>query len=137
MFNFGKIECCNIKQVGRIYDLAANTHLIYIDSCDCCGQPIAEIKQKLPLGNYKTIVRRNGEAAIRLFEKYGIEKKEINYKTYSGAYEKEYNFINKFGVIYNENGVKIAPQDEFLSMTRQEINTRINKRFYKKDKIKI
>lgn len=132
-----KIECCNYIQRGRIYNIASNTYLIFIDECSVCGQPIAEIRQGLPLGNYKTLSRKAGKAAENLYKKYGCDKYSAKYKTFSGTKSKEYNFINKFGTIYNYNGVRVAPQDKFLNMSREEINRALNSKYYSKDKIKI
>jgi len=122
---------------GRMYSIAPNTYLVYADECEYCGQSVAEIRHKTPTGEFITSSRRKGKAADRLLEKYGFKFLQFDYKTYSGTRTKEYNFINRYGIIYNDNNVRIAPQDEFLKMSRQEINTVLNKRFYATGKIKI
>ena len=137
MSNLFKIECCREETIGRVYNIGPNSFLVYTDECTCCGQPVAEVRHKTPAGEFITSVRRKGPAADRLLEKYGFQYQEFNYKTYSGTRAKEYSFTNRYGIIYNDNGVRIAPQDEFLKMTRQEVNIVLNKRFYTVDKIKV
>lgn len=137
MHNIGKIDCCNYSQVGRIYNVGTNNLLVFADECCMCGNAILEIKSKTPDGTYTTTLRRTGKAAERLFEKYGLSKTDYEYRVFSGTKAKEYSFCNIRGQIYNNNGVHIAPQDKFLKMDRIEINTILNRRFYKPAKIKI
>lgn len=137
MVNISKIECCRTETIGRIYNIGPNSYLVYSDECGICGQAVAEIRHRTPAGEFKTSLRRTGKAADRLLEKYGLRFLQFDYKTYSGTRAKEYSFTNRYGIIYNDNGVKVAPQDEFLQMSRTEINATLNKRFYTQDKIKI
>ena len=137
MASLTKIECCRTENTGRIYNIGPNSFLVYTDECICCGQPVAEVRHKTPAGEFITSARRKGPAADRLLEKYGLQYLSFDYKTYSGTRAKEYSFFNQYGVIYNDNGARVATQDEFLNMSRQEINARLNERFYKKDKVKI
>jgi len=137
MHNIGKIDCCNYSHVGRIYNVGTNNLLVFADECCMCGNAILEIKSKTPDGTYTTTLRRTGKAAERLFEKYGLSKTDYEYRVFSGTKAKEYSFCNIRGQIYNDNGVHIAPQDKFLKMDRIEINTILNRRFYKPAKIKI
>lgn len=137
MLNITKIECGNIEQAGRVYDIGANSFLVYVDEHYGCGQAIAEVRHKKPSGEYITSARRIGKAADRLLEKYGLKFLQIEYKAFTGTRAKEYSFNNVYGTIYNDNGVRVASQDEFLKMSREEINIKLNERFYKKDKIKI
>lgn len=137
MLTVGKIECCNCSHGGRIYNIGTNNYLIFTDECCVCGQAIAEVKSKETDGTYKTTIRRTGKAAERLFQKYGLSKIDYDYKTFSGTKAKEYSFCNVRGQIYNDNGVHIASQDKFLKMDRIEVNTILNRRFYKAGKLKI
>lgn len=137
LLNITKIECGNIAQTGRIYNIGSNSFLVYVDEHTGCGQPVAEIRHKTPSGEFITSSRRIGKAADRLLEKHGLQFLQFEYKTFSGTRAKEYSFFNQYGVIYNDNGARVATQDEFLNMSRQEINARLNERFYKKDKVKI
>ena len=136
MQNFGNVECCNYSYAGRIYYAGSNNFLIFVDECCVCGKAICEIKSKAADGSYITTVRRSGKAAEKLFEKYAFKKTDYNYKTFSGTRTNEYFFSNIYGQIYNGNGVKIAPQEKFLNMSRFEINSILNSRFYKSSKLK-
>lgn len=136
MLNVSKIECCNYNQIGRIYNIGSNVFFTFIDECSVCGQPVAEIKERNKDGELITKIRRSGAAAIRLYEKYGIENRAYIYSSFSGTKEKEYSFCNIRGEIYNFNGVRIAPQEKFLKMSREEIHAKLNERFYKPIKIK-
>lgn len=131
------INCCNYRHSGRIYNIGTNTYFVFIDECFVCGQPIAEIKTRRRCGELVTNLRRVGKAAIKLYEKYAIRETQHDYKTFRGTQAKEYAFYNKYGVIYNDNGIRIAKQEEFNKMKRYEINAILNKRFYKTSKIKI
>ncbi len=135
--NIAKIECGNIEQTGRIYNIGSNSFLVYVDEHYGCGQAIAEVRHKTPAGEYITSLRRIGKAADRLLEKHGLKFLQFEYKTFTGTRTKEYSFNNVYGTIYNGNGAKIATQEEFLKMSRIEINAKLNERFYKKDKIKL
>lgn len=132
-----KIECCNTIYHGRIYNIGSNSFLVYVDECNCCGQSIAEIRHRSTTGDIITSARRKGKAADKLLKKYGIQYLPYEFKTFSGTRAKEYSFNNVYGIVYNDNGVRIAPQDKFLQMTRLEINAIINKRFYAPQKVKI
>lgn len=124
------IECCNTESSGRVYSIGDNSFLIYTE-CPICERPIAEIKTRTKYGVYKTLTRRTGEAAEALYRKYGTVSYSYTYKVHSGTKAREYEFTNKFGVVYNGNGVKIADQSDFLNMSRLEVNAIINRRFYK------
>lgn len=137
MASLTKIECCRTENTGRIYNIGPNSFLVYTDECICCGQPVAEVRHKTPAGEFITSTRRKGPAADRLLEKYGFQYLSFDYKTYSGTRAKEYSFTNRYGIIYNDNGVRVAPQDKFLKMSREEVNTVLNRRFYTVDKIKV
>jgi len=78
-----------------------------------------------------------GKAADRLLKKYGLQLVQYEYKTFTGTKAKEYSFNNIYGIVYNDNGVRIAPQEKFMQMTREEVNAIINKRFYAPQKIKV
>ena len=131
MLNVSKIQCCNHNQNERFNNIGSNVYFTFIDECGVCGQPVAEIKERNKNGELITRTRRSGAAAIRLFEKYGLENRAYTYTSFSGTKEKEYSFCNIRGEIYNFNGVKIASQDKFLKMSREEINAKLNERFYR------
>lgn len=127
MLIFNKISCCNNSLKGRVYYIDDKRYLIFADSCPNCNRAIAEIRHKNKKGELCINVRRSGESALRLFEKY-YSKRVFEWKIPFGTKRGEYTFINKFGVVFNENGVRIAPQDEFLSMTREEVNEMLNRK---------
>ena len=128
MLIFDKIECCGKETKGRVYYIDERRYLIFIDKCPNCSQAIAEIRHKKRNGELCVNIRRKGEAAIRLLNKHNSHKIP-KWTIPIGTKDREYSFINKFGIIFNENGIKIAPQKDFLSMNREEINAILNKRF--------
>lgn len=136
MQNAGIIKCCNYEQRGRIYNIADNCYLIFTDECPVCGNPIAEIRSRNSKGEFVTTLRRAGDSAIRLYDKYCSRPLSYDCKVHTGTRAKEYSFTNKYGIVYNGNGVKIAEQDKFLDMSREEVNAILNKRFYKSKAIR-
>lgn len=124
-----QLECCNRKFQGNIFQIGENTYLV-CSICPNCETYIAEIKKRTQYGGYKKTLRRKGKSAYNLYEKYKNLISNFEYKVHKGTKSKEYEFYNKFGTIYNGNGVRISNQDDFILMTRKEINAILNKRFY-------
>jgi len=122
------ISCCNILNSGRIYYIGDNSFLI-VSECSNCGQLIAEIKTKNKAGGFKVKHRRAGLSAEKLYKK--LSNKIYTYKVHSGTLANEYSYHNQYGSIYNGNGVRIAAQDDFIQMSKDEIHSIINNRFYK------
>ena len=108
-----------------------------IAECPICEKLIAEIRSLNTLGEVVINTRRIGVAAELLFDRYNLVAFNHNYKIYSGTKSREYEFINKFGIIYNGNNIKVAEQDEFLQMSRKEVTNVLNERFFKTNKIKL
>ena len=123
------IKCCNRKLQGNIFCIGENVYLV-CSTCQNCGTYISEIKKRTPTGGFKTTLRRKGDAAYRLYKKYENLILNFEYTVHKGSKIKEYEFYNKFGTIYNGNGIKVSSQEEFIKMTRHEINAILNKRFY-------
>ncbi len=125
-----ELVCCNRKFQGNIFSIGNNIYLV-CSGCPNCGAHIAEIKKRTSAGGYKTTLRRRGDGAYRLYKKYENTISNFEYKVYRGSKAKEYEFHNRFGTIYNGNGVRVSSQEDFIKMTREEIIAILNQRFYK------
>lgn len=128
------ITCCNNETISRVYYIGDNLFLVMTE-CPVCGRTIAELRSKNSSGEIITNTRRSGEAAEKLYKKYESTALTYIYKTHVGTKAREYEFINKFGIIYNGNGIRIAEHNKFLQMSKSEIISILNSRFYKKAKI--
>ena len=114
-----KLKCCNYEFEGRRFELDPKNKLwrgLFFADCPVCWAAIAEIKEKNHKGIIKTILRRSGAAAVRLYEKHFDDFKKVDYKIQRGTKIKEqYHYLNK-GVVYNLNDRVIAPHDKFLNI---------------------
>ena len=86
-FNHNDIECCNIKQVGRVFQIPPKNKmqrvLVFLDACKQCGQSKAIIKDIAFNGSIKNSVARSGKSAFNLYNKYAKFDK-LNYKVQKG-----------------------------------------------------
>lgn len=72
------VNCCNIEQVGRVFEMPPNGKmrrvLVFLDECQVCGRSRALIKKVEYNGSINTVVNRTGSKAVELFEKYKNQK---------------------------------------------------------------
>ena len=77
MRNFDNVFCCNKKQLARVYDITAEhcfrKTLFFLDECSQCGNTVAIVKEFDKNMNVKRVIRRSGDAAIRLYIKYSTK----------------------------------------------------------------
>ena len=82
------VECCNIKQIGRVYDIKPKNKmrrvLVFIDKCKQCGQPKAIIKNIEFDGTVKNTIIRTGKKALKLYNNYSNIMKNFEYKVQKG-----------------------------------------------------
>lgn len=117
MQKIGYIKCCNVLFTAKEYYLNPKNFLkrslFFADECPKCGQAIAEIREKDLKGFTKVSLRRRGQAAINLREKYlGEIKHEMNMQ--KGSKTDEYTYYLDKGNIYNLNSRFISTHADFI-----------------------
>lgn len=87
--------------------------LYFIDECICCGKAVALIQECDFNGRTKVIKRCSGDSAVKLRDKLSFNDR---FKSILGSLENERLLFNRFGLIFNFNGRKIATNERFLQL---------------------
>ena len=105
------LYCCGNKYRCRTYCIATDKLLQFTDECAVCGNSIAQVV-KIVDGKSKVIVRKRGQQALQLLQRYlklPIEYSNID----SGTYANSLIYFNNRGQIYDFNYRKIGKNEDF------------------------